>query len=67
MINNNPGSFSGGEKKTAIFDVLNSNKNSRLTLGLRIIKAVYKVDGFMGFYRQILYLNLTLKLKYYLF
>lgn len=51
MIYNNPDSFSGSDKKAAIFKVLNTNKNSRFTLGLHVTKSIYKVDGFLGFYR----------------
>lgn len=42
--------FIPGHDKAVINYVLNE-KNSRLTLGLKFVKAIYKVDGLKGFYR----------------
>lgn len=52
MVYNNPKSFTGGSRNVAVVDMLKADGlEKRLTLGLRVIRAVYKVDGFMGFYR----------------
>jgi solute carrier family 25 protein 44 len=52
MIYNNPQSFVGGTKNFAVVDCIRADGfEKRLTLGLRVIRAVYKVDGVFGFYR----------------
>lgn len=52
MIHNKPESFTGGSSNVAVINCLKADKlEGRLTLGLRVIRAVYKVDGFTGFYR----------------
>jgi len=52
MVYNNPKSFTGGSKNVAVVDCLRSDGlERRWTLGLRVIRAVYKVDGIFGFYR----------------
>jgi len=52
MVYNNPKSFTGGSKNVAVVDCLRSDGlERRWTLGLRVIRAVYKVDGILGFYR----------------
>ncbi|VDM69516.1 unnamed protein product [Strongylus vulgaris] len=35
----------------AVLDYVRNEKNPRLTLGLRFVRAIYKVDGLRGFYR----------------
>uniref|UniRef100_A0A915E4I0 Uncharacterized protein n=1 Tax=Ditylenchus dipsaci TaxID=166011 RepID=A0A915E4I0_9BILA len=51
MIDKKSGSFTGSSSG-AIIDCLRADKlENRLTLGLRVIRAVYKVDGLSGFYR----------------
>lgn len=55
MVYNNPQSFVGTSKSVAIVDLLkNDGLEKRLTLGLRVIRAVYKVDGIVGFYRYVI-------------
>lgn len=52
MVYNNPSSFTGERKTAAVIDALYADdRKKRLTLGLRVIRAIYKVDGAMGFYR----------------
>uniref|UniRef100_A0AC34RDI4 Solute carrier family 25 member 44 n=1 Tax=Panagrolaimus sp. JU765 TaxID=591449 RepID=A0AC34RDI4_9BILA len=52
MVYNNPKSFTGGSKNVAVVDCLKADGlEKRLTLGLRVMRAVYKVDGLFGFYR----------------
>uniref|UniRef100_A0A1I8AUR2 Solute carrier family 25 member 44 n=1 Tax=Steinernema glaseri TaxID=37863 RepID=A0A1I8AUR2_9BILA len=52
MVHNNPRSFIGGSKNAAVIDQLRADGlEKKRTLGLRVIRAVYKVDGFKGFYR----------------
>ncbi|TKR59920.1 hypothetical protein L596_029527 [Steinernema carpocapsae] len=55
MVHNNPKSFIGGAKNAAVIDHLRADGlEKKRTLGLRVISAVYKVDGFKGFYRGFL-------------
>lgn len=52
MIYNNPKVFTGGSKNMAVVDCIKADGlEKRFTLGLRVIRAVYKVDGVFGFYR----------------
>ncbi|PAV86377.1 hypothetical protein WR25_22350 [Diploscapter pachys] len=52
MVYNNPEAFGGSRKNVAVTETLkNDGLSGKRTLGLRVIRAVYKVDGFMGFYR----------------
>ncbi|KAI1715945.1 mitochondrial carrier protein [Ditylenchus destructor] len=56
MVYNNPDAFTGGKSTNAA--IINHLKQDQLekrwTLGLRVIRAVYKVDGILGFYRGFL-------------
>jgi solute carrier family 25 protein 44 len=55
MIHNQSKNFTGGAKNAAVLDILKAdNLKGRLTLGLRVIRAVYLADGFIGFYRGFL-------------
>lgn len=75
MIYNNPQHFSGGSNRhnVAVIECLrNDNREKRLTLGLRVMRAVYKCDGVSGFYRGflsslLLYIpsSMTFWLSYY--
>lgn len=52
MVHSNPEAFGGSRKNVAVASVVRSDGlESRLTLGLRVVRAVYKVDGLSGFYR----------------
>jgi solute carrier family 25 protein 44 len=52
MIYNNPQSFAGSIKNVGVTDcVRNDGLEKRLTLGLRVIRAIYILDGLSGFYR----------------
>ncbi|KJH51184.1 26S proteasome subunit P45 family protein [Dictyocaulus viviparus] len=52
MIHNNPEAFGGSRKNIAVASaVRNDGLEGRYTLGLRVLRAVYKVDGLSGFYR----------------
>lgn len=52
MVHNNPEAFGGGNKKVAVADAIRKDGlEGKRTLGLRVIKAVYNVDGISGFYR----------------
>ncbi|KAL6730426.1 hypothetical protein Aduo_001404 [Ancylostoma duodenale] len=42
--------FIAGNDK-AVIEYVRNEKNTRLTLGLRFIRAIYKTDGLRGFYR----------------
>lgn len=45
---------SGSRKAAAVaVAVRNDGLDKRLTLGLRVVRAVYKVDGLAGFYRYV--------------
>lgn len=50
MIYNNPSAFAGSNNGAGVMGHL-KNDRSRLTLGLKVIRAVYRVDGIRGFYR----------------
>lgn len=50
MIYNNPSVFLGKHDGQAVMNFLKNDK-SRLTLGLKVIRAVYRADGIPGFYR----------------
>ncbi|KAH7721952.1 Protein F13G3.7 a [Aphelenchoides avenae] len=55
MIHNKPESFTGGSSNVAVINALKNDRlEGRLTLGLRVIRGVYKVDGLRGFYRGFL-------------
>uniref|UniRef100_A0A914IEN1 Uncharacterized protein n=1 Tax=Globodera rostochiensis TaxID=31243 RepID=A0A914IEN1_GLORO len=55
MIHNNPAKFVGSSQNIAVLDFVRTDcMAKRLTLGLRIIRAVYHVDGIRGFYRGFL-------------
>ncbi|VDO19034.1 unnamed protein product [Heligmosomoides polygyrus] len=55
MVHNNPEAFGGSRKAAAVaVAVRNDGLDKRLTLGLRVVRAVYKVDGLAGFYRGFL-------------
>ncbi|EYB92197.1 hypothetical protein Y032_0197g1590 [Ancylostoma ceylanicum] len=41
--------ISGNDK--AVIEYVRNEKNTRLTLGLRFLRAIYKIDGLKGFYR----------------
>lgn len=46
--------FSGGKRNQAIVEALASDGlEGRRTLGIRVAQAIYKVDGFKGFYRLV--------------
>ncbi|KAI6222761.1 hypothetical protein M3Y95_00928000 [Aphelenchoides besseyi] len=52
MVHNQSTAFSGSTKSAVVLDILKSdNLKGRYTLGLRVIRAVYKADGLLGFYR----------------
>ncbi|VDM57252.1 unnamed protein product [Angiostrongylus costaricensis] len=52
MVHNNPEAFGGSRKNIAVANtVRNDGLEGRWTLGLRVVRAVYKVDGLSGFYR----------------
>lgn len=52
MIYNNPQNFTAGNKNAAIINALREDRlEKRWTLGLRVIRSVYTVDGVLGFYR----------------
>ncbi|KAI1695584.1 mitochondrial carrier protein domain-containing protein [Ditylenchus destructor] len=51
MIHKKAASFTGSSSG-AIIDCLKNDKlENRVTLGIRVIRAIYKVDGLVGFYR----------------
>ncbi|KAK6038680.1 hypothetical protein COOONC_23815 [Cooperia oncophora] len=50
MVYYNADKFISGNDK-AVIEYLRNEKNPRLTLGLRCLRAIYKVDGLKGFYR----------------
>lgn len=52
MIYNKPESFMGsaGAKNFAVIEAIKADKKQRL-ITLKVIKGIYKVDGFFGFYR----------------
>ncbi|CAB3406982.1 unnamed protein product, partial [Caenorhabditis bovis] len=55
MVHNNPEAFGGGKRNIAVADAIrNDGLEKKRTLGLRVIRAVYKVDGISGFYRGFL-------------
>ncbi|KAK6729729.1 hypothetical protein RB195_006654 [Necator americanus] len=55
MVHNNPEAFGGSRKNVAVASaVRNDGLEGRYTLGLRVLRAVYKVDGLSGFYRGFL-------------
>ncbi|KAK6050060.1 hypothetical protein COOONC_12435 [Cooperia oncophora] len=55
MVHNNPEAFGGSRKTSAVASTIrNDGLEKRLTLGLRVVRAVYKVDGIAGFYRGFL-------------
>ncbi|CAI2310521.1 unnamed protein product [Caenorhabditis sp. 36 PRJEB53466] len=55
MVHNNPEAFGGGKKNIAVADAIrNDGLEGKRTLGLRVIRAVYHVDGISGFYRGFL-------------
>lgn len=52
MVHNNPEAFGGSKKNVPVAEeVRRDGLAGRRTLGLRVVRAVYKVDGFSGFYR----------------
>uniref|UniRef100_A0A7E4W0C4 Solute carrier family 25 member 44 n=1 Tax=Panagrellus redivivus TaxID=6233 RepID=A0A7E4W0C4_PANRE len=52
MVYNNPSNFTGGTQKMSVVEALkHDGLEKRWTLGLRVIRAIYKVDGILGFYR----------------
>uniref|UniRef100_A0A0K0F939 Solute carrier family 25 member 44 (inferred by orthology to a human protein) n=1 Tax=Strongyloides venezuelensis TaxID=75913 RepID=A0A0K0F939_STRVS len=52
MVYKNAESFAGGAKNLDVVKALRNDKlEGRLTLGLRVVRAVFKVDGPRGFYR----------------
>ncbi|CAD6196271.1 unnamed protein product [Caenorhabditis auriculariae] len=52
MVHNNPEAFGGGSKNVTVADAIRKDGlEGKRTLGLRVIRAVYKVDGLKGFYR----------------
>uniref|UniRef100_A0AC35TLW3 Mitochondrial carrier protein n=1 Tax=Rhabditophanes sp. KR3021 TaxID=114890 RepID=A0AC35TLW3_9BILA len=52
MIAKNPQAFTGGTRNLEIIKALkNDGLKEKRSLGLRVVQAVYKVDGFKGFYR----------------
>uniref|UniRef100_A0A0K0DA93 Mitochondrial carrier protein n=1 Tax=Angiostrongylus cantonensis TaxID=6313 RepID=A0A0K0DA93_ANGCA len=52
MVHNNPEAFGGSRRNIAVANtVRNDGLKDRRTLGLRVVRAVYKVDGLSGFYR----------------
>ncbi|XGW19294.1 hypothetical protein V3C99_003266 [Haemonchus contortus] len=55
MVQNNPEAFGGSRKASAVASAIrNDGLEKRLTLGLRVVRAVYRVDGIAGFYRGFL-------------
>ncbi|CAJ0955027.1 unnamed protein product, partial [Mesorhabditis belari] len=55
MVYNQAKKFAGSSKGGAVHDFLQlDGLEKRQTLGIRVIRAVYKVDGFRGFYRGFL-------------
>uniref|UniRef100_A0A915C5Z4 Mitochondrial carrier protein n=1 Tax=Parascaris univalens TaxID=6257 RepID=A0A915C5Z4_PARUN len=55
MVHNNPDSFIGSMRNAAVINFMKEDPvGKRLTLGLRVARAVYCVDGFKGFYRGFL-------------
>uniref|UniRef100_F1L6P2 Solute carrier family 25 member 44 n=1 Tax=Ascaris suum TaxID=6253 RepID=F1L6P2_ASCSU len=55
MVHNNPDSFIGSMRNAAVINFVKEDPlGKRLTLGLRVTRAVYCVDGFKGFYRGFL-------------
>lgn len=55
MVHNNPEAFGGGKKNIPVADAIRKDGlEGKRTLGLRVIRAVYKVDGISGFYRGFL-------------
>ncbi|CEF65635.2 Solute carrier family 25 member 44 [Strongyloides ratti] len=52
MVYKNAEMFTGGAKNLDVIKALRNDKlEGKLTLGLRMVLAVYKVDGLRGFYR----------------
>ncbi|VDM41503.1 unnamed protein product [Toxocara canis] len=52
MVHNNPKSFVGSQRNAAVINFIKEDRfGKRLTLGLRVARAVYCVDGIRGFYR----------------
>ncbi|KAF8366704.1 hypothetical protein PRIPAC_84533 [Pristionchus pacificus] len=55
MVHKQHAAFSGGKRNQAIVEALASDGlEGRRTLGIRVAQAIYKVDGFKGFYRGFL-------------
>ncbi|CAD5212156.1 unnamed protein product [Bursaphelenchus xylophilus] len=56
MVHHNPKQFTGGNRGNAwVLDILHRDGlEKRYTLGLRVMRAVYKADGLLGFYRGFL-------------
>ncbi|ULU11576.1 hypothetical protein L5515_001258 [Caenorhabditis briggsae] len=55
MVHNNPEAFGGGKKNIPVADAIRKDGlEGKRTLGLRVIRAVYNVDGISGFYRGFL-------------
>ncbi|CAJ0592600.1 unnamed protein product [Cylicocyclus nassatus] len=55
MVHNNPEAFGGSRRNVPVAAMVRTDGlEGRCTLGLRVIRAVYKVDGFSGFYRGFL-------------
>ncbi|KAI1703752.1 mitochondrial carrier protein domain-containing protein [Ditylenchus destructor] len=51
MIHKKAASFTGSSSGAIIDCLKNDQLENRLTLGIRVIRAIYKVDGLVGFYR----------------
>lgn len=55
MVHNKPESFIGSPRNAAVINFLRADGlEKRWTLGVRVARAVYHVDGFRGFYRGFL-------------
>lgn len=51
QVYNNSQVFTGSKTAEVINCLKTDNLEKRFTFGLRVIRAVYKVDGLIGFYR----------------